>query len=78
MDRTLGRVQQVSNLNGGTYPGRPWRFSRKQYESRCNPAFLGQRNRALFGELGLSQVEINSYTASGALVVASSTVASSN
>jgi crotonobetainyl-CoA:carnitine CoA-transferase CaiB-like acyl-CoA transferase len=65
-----GAVQEVSDRNGGTYrlPGRPWRFSREQLEPLGDPAFQGEHNRTVFGELGLSEDEIDSYIASGALV----------
>ena len=65
-----GVVQEVSDRNGGTYrlPGRPWRFSDDQLASLGDPAFQGEHNRTVFGELGLSEGEIDSYIASGALV----------
>jgi crotonobetainyl-CoA:carnitine CoA-transferase CaiB-like acyl-CoA transferase len=68
-----GAVQEVPDRNGGTYrlPGRPWRFSREQLEPLGDPAFQGEHNRTVFGELGLSEGEINGYIASGALVSAS-------
>jgi crotonobetainyl-CoA:carnitine CoA-transferase CaiB-like acyl-CoA transferase len=65
-----GAIQEVSDRNGGTYrlPGRPWRFSREHLEPLGDPAFQGEHNRKVFGELGLSEDEIDSYIASGALV----------
>jgi crotonobetainyl-CoA:carnitine CoA-transferase CaiB-like acyl-CoA transferase len=65
-----GAVQQVSDRNGGTYrlPGRPWRFSREQLAPLGDPAFQGEHNRNVFGELGLREGEIDRYIASGALV----------
>ena len=65
-----GGVQEVSDRYGGTYrlPGRPWRFSREKLEPLGDPAFQGEHNRAVFGELGLSKGEIDRYIASGALV----------
>jgi len=65
-----GAIQEVSDRNGGTYrlPGRPWHFSRDQLEPLSDPAFQGEHNRAVFNELGLSDDEIDGYTASGALV----------
>ena len=65
-----GAVQEVSDRNGGTYrlPGRPWRFSREKLEPLGDPAFQGEHNRTVFGELGLSEGEIDGYIASGALV----------
>ncbi len=49
-----GAVQEVSDRNGGTYrlPGRPWRFSREKLEPLGDPAFQGEHNRTVFGELG--------------------------
>jgi crotonobetainyl-CoA:carnitine CoA-transferase CaiB-like acyl-CoA transferase len=65
-----GAVQEVSDRNGGTYrlPGRPWRFSREELQPLGDPAFQGEHNRVVFGELGLSEDEIDCYIASGALV----------
>jgi crotonobetainyl-CoA:carnitine CoA-transferase CaiB-like acyl-CoA transferase len=65
-----GAVQEVSDRNGGTYrlPGRPWRFSRETLRPLGDPAFQGEHNRNVFGELGLSEGEIDGYIASGALV----------
>jgi crotonobetainyl-CoA:carnitine CoA-transferase CaiB-like acyl-CoA transferase len=65
-----GADQKVSDRNGGIYrrPGRPWRFSREKLEPLGDPAFQGEHNRAVFGELGLSKGEIDRYIASGALV----------
>jgi hypothetical protein len=57
----------------GSYrlPGRPWRFSREKLEPLGEPAFQGEHNRMVFGELGLGEAEIDRYIASGALVSAS-------
>ena len=65
-----GAVQEVSDRNGGTYrlPGRPWRFSREKLQPLGDPAFQGEHNRNVFGELGLCEGEIDGYIASGALV----------
>jgi crotonobetainyl-CoA:carnitine CoA-transferase CaiB-like acyl-CoA transferase len=65
-----GAIQEVSDRNGGTYrlPGRPWRFSRETLRPLGDPAFQGEHNRNVFGELGLSEGEIDGYIASGALV----------
>jgi crotonobetainyl-CoA:carnitine CoA-transferase CaiB-like acyl-CoA transferase len=65
-----GAIQEVSDRNGGTYrlPGRPWRFSLEKLHPLGDPAFQGEHNRAVFGELGLSEGEIDGYFASGALV----------
>src|ERR1700724_1657048 len=65
-----GAVQEVSDRNGGTYrlPGRPWHFSREKLEPLGDPAFQREHNRNVFGELRLSESEIDGYLASGALV----------
>jgi crotonobetainyl-CoA:carnitine CoA-transferase CaiB-like acyl-CoA transferase len=65
-----GAVQQVSDRSGGTYrlPGRPWHFSRETLQPLGDPAFQGEHNRSVFGELGLSEEDIDGYLASGALV----------
>jgi crotonobetainyl-CoA:carnitine CoA-transferase CaiB-like acyl-CoA transferase len=67
-----GAIQEVPDRQGGTYrlPGRPWRFSSDQLSPLGAPAFLGEHNRAVFGELGLSDSEIDAYLASGALMTA--------
>jgi len=68
-----GAVEEVSDRDGGSYrlPGRPWRFSREQLAPLGDPAFQGEHNRMVFGELGLGDSEIDGYIASGALVSAS-------
>jgi crotonobetainyl-CoA:carnitine CoA-transferase CaiB-like acyl-CoA transferase len=65
-----GAVQEVSDRNGGTYrlPGRPWHFSREKLAPLGDLAFQGEHNRTVFGELGLSEGEIDGFIASGALV----------
>jgi crotonobetainyl-CoA:carnitine CoA-transferase CaiB-like acyl-CoA transferase len=65
-----GAVQEVSDCNGGTYrlPGRPWHFSCEKLAPLGDPAFQGDHNRTVFGELGLSEGEIDGFIASGALV----------
>jgi crotonobetainyl-CoA:carnitine CoA-transferase CaiB-like acyl-CoA transferase len=50
--------------------GPPLRFSREKLEPLGDPAFQGEHNRNVFGELGLSEAEIDGYVASGALVSA--------
>ena len=64
-----GAVQEVSDRNGGTYrlPGRPLQFSREKLEPPGDPAFQGEHNHTVFGELGLSECEIDGFIASGAL-----------
>jgi crotonobetainyl-CoA:carnitine CoA-transferase CaiB-like acyl-CoA transferase len=68
-----GAVQEVSDRNGGScrLPGRPWHFSGEQLDPLGEPAFQGEHNHEVFAELGLSDVEIDRYVASGALVSAS-------
>jgi hypothetical protein len=75
-----GAIQEVSDRNGGTYrlPGRPWHFSREELEPLGEPAFQGEHNRDVFGELGLSDDEIDGYVASGALVSVSISAAATN
>jgi crotonobetainyl-CoA:carnitine CoA-transferase CaiB-like acyl-CoA transferase len=75
-----GAIQEVSDRNGGTYrlPGRPWHFSREELEPLGEPAFQGEHNRDVFGELGLSDDEIDGYVASGALVSVSIPAAATN
>jgi crotonobetainyl-CoA:carnitine CoA-transferase CaiB-like acyl-CoA transferase len=65
-----GAVQEVSDRHGGTYklPGRPWHFSRDTLAPLGRPAFQGEDNRSVFREYGLSDAEIDSLEANGALV----------
>jgi len=64
-----GAVQEVSDRNGGTYrlPGRPLHFSREKLEPPGDPAFQSEHNHTVFGELGLSECEIDGFIASGVL-----------
>jgi crotonobetainyl-CoA:carnitine CoA-transferase CaiB-like acyl-CoA transferase len=68
-----GAVQEVSDRNGGSYrlPGHPWHFSGEKLDPLGAPAFQGEHNRKVFGELGLGEAEIDGYIGSGALVGAS-------
>jgi hypothetical protein len=65
-----GATQEVSDRNGGTYrlPGRLWHFSRETLKPLGDPASQGEHNRMVFGELGLSEAEIDGYVAGGALL----------
>lgn len=65
-----GAVQRVSDRSGGEYrlPGRPWRFSGEELTPIGTPAFQGEHNRAVFGELGISQSELDRLTEAGVLV----------
>lgn len=65
-----GAVQEVPDRQGGVYrlPGRPWRFSANELVPLDTRAFQGEHNRAVCGELGYSDAEIDELIASGALV----------
>jgi crotonobetainyl-CoA:carnitine CoA-transferase CaiB-like acyl-CoA transferase len=65
-----GAVQEVSDRNGGSYrlPGRPWRFSGEKLDPLGEPAFQGEHNREVFGQLGLSDQQIDAHLKSGALI----------
>jgi crotonobetainyl-CoA:carnitine CoA-transferase CaiB-like acyl-CoA transferase len=65
-----GAVQHVPDRNGGEYrlPGRPWRFSDEQLTPIGAPAFQGEHNREVFGEIGLSEAELNRLSDAGVLV----------
>jgi crotonobetainyl-CoA:carnitine CoA-transferase CaiB-like acyl-CoA transferase len=65
-----GAVQTVSDRNGGEYrlPGRPWHFSAEELTPIGTPAFQGEHNREVLGELGLSDGEIRQLMDAGVLV----------
>ena len=65
-----GAVQHVSDRSGGEYrlPGRPWRFSGEELTPIGTPAFQGEHNRVVFGELGIGQSELDRLTEAGVLV----------
>ncbi len=65
-----GAVQLVPDRSGGEYklPGRPWHFSRDELKPIGTPAFQGEHNRAVFGELGVSEAELQRLSEAGALV----------
>ena len=65
-----GAVQEVPDRNGGEYrlPGRPWHFSDDQLTPIGTPAFQGEHNREVFGELGLSDEELQRLSDAGVLV----------
>ena len=65
-----GAVQHVPDRNGGEYrlPGRPWRFSDEQLTPIGTPAFQGEHNVEVFGELGLSEDELKRLSEAGVLV----------
>jgi hypothetical protein len=49
-------------------PGRPWHFSSDELTPIGTPAFQGEHNREVFGELGVSEAELQSLSETGALV----------
>jgi crotonobetainyl-CoA:carnitine CoA-transferase CaiB-like acyl-CoA transferase len=65
-----GAVQHVSDRSGGEYrlPGRPWRFSGEQLTPIGTPAFQGEHNVEVFGELGISEDELKRLMDAGVLV----------
>jgi crotonobetainyl-CoA:carnitine CoA-transferase CaiB-like acyl-CoA transferase len=65
-----GAVQLVSDRNGGEYrlPGRPWRFSEDELTPIGAPAFQGEHNNVVFGELGIGEPELQRLAAAGVLV----------
>ena len=65
-----GAVQTVSDRNGGEYrlPGRPWHFSAEELTPIGTPAFQGEHNREVLGELGIGEAEIKRLTDAGVLV----------
>jgi crotonobetainyl-CoA:carnitine CoA-transferase CaiB-like acyl-CoA transferase len=65
-----GAVQLVPDRSGGEYklPGRPWHFSRDELTPIGTPAFQGEHNREVFGELGMNEAELQSLHETGALV----------
>ena len=65
-----GAVQHVPDRNGGEYrlPGRPWRFSAEALTPIGAPAFQGEHNFAVFGELGISEAELKRLSDAGVLV----------
>jgi crotonobetainyl-CoA:carnitine CoA-transferase CaiB-like acyl-CoA transferase len=65
-----GAVQFVPDRSGGEYklPGRPWRFSEDELTPIGTPAFQGEHNKEVFGELGVSEAELQRLFETGALV----------
>jgi crotonobetainyl-CoA:carnitine CoA-transferase CaiB-like acyl-CoA transferase len=65
-----GAVQYVPDRNGGEYrlPGRPWRFSADQLTPIGTPAFQGEHNFEVFGELGIVEAELKRLSDAGVLV----------
>ena len=65
-----GAIAEVSDRGGGTIriPGPPWRFSdAPEVGVAGDPAFRGEHNRAVFGELGLSDADLDRLEAEGVL-----------
>jgi crotonobetainyl-CoA:carnitine CoA-transferase CaiB-like acyl-CoA transferase len=65
-----GAVQHVPDRNGGEYrlPGRPWRFSAEELTPIGTPAFQGEHNFEVFGELGIPEAELRRLSDAGVLV----------
>src|ERR1700757_525471 len=65
-----GAVQKVPDRNGGEYrlPGRPWRFSAEELAPLGTPAFQGEHNFEVFGELGIQEAELRRLSDAGVLV----------
>jgi crotonobetainyl-CoA:carnitine CoA-transferase CaiB-like acyl-CoA transferase len=65
-----GAVQLVPDRSGGEYklPGRPWHFSRDELTPIGTPAFQGEHNKEVFGELGVSEADLQRLSETGVLV----------
>src|SRR3546814_17006431 len=65
-----GAVQEVPDRSGGSFrlPGRPWKFASESLDPLGPPAFQGEHNAEVFGELGLSREDITAAHAAGAPV----------
>lgn len=65
-----GAVQEVPDRSGGVYrlPGRPWRFSAEELTPIGVPAFQGEHNYEVFGELGVNGEELRRFSEMGLLV----------
>jgi crotonobetainyl-CoA:carnitine CoA-transferase CaiB-like acyl-CoA transferase len=65
-----GAVQRVPDRNGGEYrlPGRPWHFSGEELTPIGRPAFQGEHNFEVFGELGVDKAELTRLAEQGVLV----------
>lgn len=65
-----GAVQEVPDRRGGTYKlhGRPWRFSDGVLPAPREPAFRGEHNAEVLGELGFGLTEIRGFEKAGMLV----------
>ena len=67
--RHRGAIAEVSDRSGGTIrlPDGPWRFSDAGVGVAGDPAFRGEHNRVVLGELGLSDEEIDELESGGVL-----------
>jgi crotonobetainyl-CoA:carnitine CoA-transferase CaiB-like acyl-CoA transferase len=65
-----GAVQEVPDRRGGTYKlhGKPWHFSDGALPAPREPAFRGEHNAQVLGELGYELSEIRQFQESGVLV----------
>jgi crotonobetainyl-CoA:carnitine CoA-transferase CaiB-like acyl-CoA transferase len=63
-------VQRVPDRSGGEYrlPGRPWHFSGEELTPIGRPAFQGEHNFEVFGELGVDKAELTRLAEQGVLV----------
>src|SRR3546814_1765655 len=62
-----GAVQEVPDRSGGSFrlPGRPWKFASESLDPLGPPAFQGEHNAEVFGEIGLSREDITAAHAAG-------------
>jgi len=62
-----GAIEEVDDRAGGTarIPGKPWRFSNERLDHPGTPAFRGEHNAQILGELGLTPESIRDLTARG-------------
>lgn len=65
-----GAVTTVDDRHGGTIriPGPPWHFSEDKLEHPGRPAFRGEHNAEVMGELGFNEAAIRQFAAAGVLV----------
>jgi crotonobetainyl-CoA:carnitine CoA-transferase CaiB-like acyl-CoA transferase len=64
-----GAIAEVSDRGTGTIriPDAPWRFSDASAGVAGDPAFRGEHNREVLGELGLTDDELDRLEADGVL-----------
>ncbi|MCA6100502.1 CaiB/BaiF CoA transferase family protein [Bradyrhizobium australafricanum] len=65
-----GATREVPDRVGGAYrlPGHPWHFSESVPDETSPPAFQGEHNADILGELGFTQEQIDQCIASNMLV----------